>query len=281
MTAIGTQPEPESPGPSPSGRPGIEGLLLHPIRKSDNGDDAAPRAGLDPSDADEDHGDESYKNWVVHHARQARFYVGGLESVTSITGFGQAKRYYAYVERASQIALEESWSKAIDGSWTQPISYNQFLKAFNSNKPMFFDIAARILVACECAVEDAIEEKRYAGGKLDVYSRAKIVPACFNIDEFDLATLNTLRENIVNYDSEVLRAAGQRNPHLLEALAKGECVTRPTARAIRKRTVELLQSRPIADIEIGDVRGRPGRQQLGRGRATTFERVELEDLGKY
>jgi hypothetical protein len=245
-------------------RPELEALLVHPIRKTDN----------DPADSDIG----CYEDWLLDHSEITRFYVGGFASIRSRTRRTDAKYHHSFVEQAAEIAHAEGWAKEMDDGFKRPASYNQFRNAIVLFRPMYFDHAVQVILACECALAEAINQGRYDGERTDVFRMMKIIPATYNVDALNEGTLAELRAAIENYDSTVLAFAGQRSKSLLDHLAEGHCVTRRTARAIRSKTLELLKAHPSLEIEVGDVRGRPGKKKLGCLSATTSEDVELDDL---
>ncbi len=109
----------------------------------------------------------------------------------------------------------------------------------------------------------------------------KILPATYNIDGFNSEALDELRRKISNFDLTVLSNTGQKSKSLLDNLAGGSCVTRKTARAIRSKTLQLLETYKNINVDIGDVRGRPGKKRLGHKNATTTEVVDLDDFATH
>jgi len=252
--------------PEPIKRPNLSELLAHSIRKADSGNDGSA---------------DSYGDWLLDHAKKPRFYLAGFTKVRSATRQTDAKYFYAFAERAIEIAQSEGWHKEIDGAFLTPASYNQFRNAAILQRPMYFEHAAQVLLTFECALAAAIERGRYAGELSDVYDMVRILPACYNLDGFNAKAVESLRAGIPNFDVTVLSNMGQKSKSLLDNLAGGSCVTRKTARALRDKVLNLLTSYKKIDVDIGDVRGRPGQKKLGHKNATTAELVELDDWKSY
>ena len=261
-------------------RPNIESLLAHPIRKADNGMQPGNSRAASTARSGDDR--SSYEDWLLDHAGKAKFYVSGFRKIRSITRQTGAKFFHSFAAEALDLGDEIGWTGELpDGQW-RVASYNQFRKAMILNEPMYVELAAQVILACECALQSLIDSDKYGGSSLDVYEMMKIVPACFNIDSFNENTLQVLRTELVNYDATILAYSGQNARHLLDVLAAGNCVTRKTARSVRWQTLKMLE--PVAnqlDLEIGDVRGRPGRKKLGTLNATTMEIVELDNFDSH
>ena len=250
-----------------SARPALDALLVHPIRKKDNGP--------------EDDGGDSYADWILDHTGKAHFYVVGFEWLRSVTRRGEANYYHTFGEEAFAVTTTLEWSDEIETDFRGRISYNQFRNALILHRPMFFGHAAQVLVSCELALGDAIKKGRYSGDATEVYKHMNILPACYNIDGFKPDTLASMRGSIEDFDRKLLTASNQNSRQLLERLTDGHCVTRRTARAIRSKMLELSErigGQP--SFVIGDVRGRPGRR-LGRKSATMEESIQFDDLGIY
>lgn len=261
-------------------RPKLRELLSHLILENDNGPQPSD-LHLPPQPVGSP-GLPDYDDWLLDHAGRARFYLGGFRSFRAITREGDARHYAKFSSEAKELASSCGWTREEKGgNWNEPISYNQYRKAIILQEPMFFELAALVSLSCECALAATIDANEYSGSRFDVYRMIKIIPACYNIDEFNRSGLVELRRRISNYDDAVLVYAGQRRPHLLELLTQGNCVTRRTARAIRWKTLELMHAHGITSIPIGDVRGRPGRRRLGRKNATVVEDLELDNITRH
>jgi hypothetical protein len=245
--------------------PELDALLLHPVRPKDNDPEATGG---------------NYSGWKLDHAGMAQFYVVGFNWLREITGRIEANYYHSFGAAAFEKAHGLGWAKELKTDFRSPISYNQFRNALILHRPMFFGHAAQILLSFELALADAIKRSLYAGNATDVYENVKILPACYNVDRFNRDTVAHLRNSVDGFDREILTASGQTDPTLIEQLAKGNCVTRRTARAIRSKTLELAGVIGVPLI-VGDVRGSPGRERLGRKSASLAESVEFNDPARY
>jgi hypothetical protein len=246
----------------------VEDLLAHPIRRVDN----EPAGAIGPAILG------CYDGWLVDHDEEARFFVGGFNRLRALIKRKDAKHFFSFTPEALKLAEQRGWHEDVSGL-DKPASYNQFRKTV-LREPMYFGLAVQVIIAAECAVEEAIADGRYSGTRFDVYDIMKIVPACFNVDGFNVRALSMLQQDIPNFDQDVLRASAQKSRHLLTLLAEGNCVTRRTARAFRARILTLLDGRDL-DVEINDVRGHPGKKKLGRKNATETEIIELDDLSVH
>jgi hypothetical protein len=243
----------------------LDDLLVHYISEVEN------NAGLTVSGC--------YKDWLLDHgANVVRFYLGGFNAFRSMTKVTDAKYYHSYVSKARKIAKDQGWTDYVKGAFAKDASYNQFLSAIREQRPIFLDNAVQVIVACECALADAIHAGQYQGSQYDAYDMLKIVPAVYNINDMNADNPKIIQQKVPNYELTVLKHSGQRSRGLLKALTDGSCITRRTARLLRAKTIELLEG---SDLSIGDVRGFPGRKKLGRTGATTAEDVELADLSVH
>ena len=216
-----------------------------------------------------------YAGWPVDHAAGRKFYVYGGRWVEQKIARYQAKFYYDLVARAGEfIATETDW-RQVAGEWDKVPAYNQFRRAAQG-EPQTFEKAAWVIAAHTVAYGDwvaAAKEEGVAGADelhpFDCFSVLGLLPACYNIDEFDAKALEKFRTAHSNFDATVLSATGQRKSRVLDDLASGKCVTLGTAVGIRDAIHKLTSS-----SAIGPVCGRPGRNR-GRGGASTSEIVEL------
>lgn len=243
----------------------LDALLLHPVRARDS----------EPGTAG-----DSYANWKLDHARTAQFYVVGFNWLRAINGRTEANYYHSFGAEAFKKAGALGWSQELRTDFRVPLSYNQFRNALILRRPMFFGHAAQILLAFELALADAIKKKDYAGNATDVYDHVRILPACYNVDGLNRKTVGDMRSLVDGFDREILAASGQVDPALIDEIANGNCVTRRTARAIRLRTLELTKAAG-ARFTVGDVRGAPGRDNLGRKSASLAESIEFDDPTVY
>lgn len=245
--------------------PLLEDLLVHPVRRKDTHSGQASG---------------EYKDWIFDHARKAQFYVSGFGELRAAASRAEANYYYSFAPEAREKAVAAGWDKLLGADFGTSLSYNQFRHAILFHKPMYFALAAQVLVACECALGDAIEKDIYAGRAGDVYAMMKIIPACYNVDNFNAAALERLRRQAEDFDKLALASCLQSNRDVLDDLAGGHCVTRRTARLLHDFVITFVENRRISNVGLGEVRGAPGRT-LGRKSASGAESIDLDDWRSY
>jgi hypothetical protein len=72
------------------------------------------------------------------------------------------------VSDARKIATEQNWTSYVRGVFEKDASYNQFRNSIILLRPIFFDHAVQVVVACECALADSIKRGHYKGSRYDV-----------------------------------------------------------------------------------------------------------------
>ena len=139
-------------------------------------------------------------------------------------------------------------------------------------KPTYFYKCVECLVAFEHAFENSDRLKGKVS-KYWVYDYMRVVPAVYNIRGFNVEKLKTLRREYSDFDRLALDATHQTEEGLLDALADGGTVTRPTAMRLK----HFIDTHCTASDEhaVGIVRNRPGNRGLGTGPAVLHEVVEL------
>lgn len=234
-----------------------EALLLHPIAD-------------DPTPPDT----ESYSHWEFDHASQRRFYVGGFLWFLSRTGMN-ANSLAAFKDKAVEaVADRTTWEEMPNSGsrWNEKIARQQFNLARN-HRALFFQKAAIIIMACELAVEELLKSGREIkdiSGPEDVYKYMSIIPACWNVDEFNEGYLNKL-ENVGALD-RLREVTGQRSKAVYHDLANGHTSTFETAKRLREALETELDP---SSSSVGRVRARPGRRKLGKLRASEFETADF------
>lgn len=212
----------------------------------------------------------SYQDWEFDHGTKPRFYIQGFlwflrQTHLTVNGVANFREEAAdFVEDAT------SWDEM--PGWTQerqPVARQQ-LNAARNHKPLRFQKAATILVACELAAAERLERYGECGeihSPQDIYRHMKIVPACWNINDFNPPFLEELRSQPENYQG--LQRYIAQDKQVLEDLANGHSVSFDTAKDIK----EWLDKK--TDMDVGQVRARPGKKMLGRKSASLNERIAL------
>ena len=150
----------------------LDDLLVHYVSKLENEPDLTVRG--------------CYDDWLLDHgANVVRFYLGGFNAFRSATKVTDAKHYHSYVSKARAIAKDQGWTNYVKGVLEKDASYNQFLNSINDQRPIFFDNAVQVIVACECALAEAVRSGRYKGTQYDSYDMLKIIPAVYNINDLN------------------------------------------------------------------------------------------------
>ncbi|MET1416810.1 hypothetical protein ABVF61_31430 [Roseibium sp. HPY-6] len=231
-----------------------EDLLFHPIAD-------------DPTTS----GASCYSNWEFDHGTQPRFYVGGVLWFMRSTSLN-ANSLAGYKEEAVQAVSDRTnWSDMpnSNNNWTGQIARQQFNAARN-HKPLFFQKAAVIIMACELAAEKMLASGRTLqdiNAAEDIYRFMSIIPACWNINDFDADFYNQHIAKDKAAQETLRRASKQSQKTVIAELANGHTVTYETARAIKSSIDDDLPD----NVNVGDVRARPGKQKLGHKRTSDYE----------
>lgn len=241
----------------PAKRPtGHEGLLFLPVN-----DDA-------------DVNQPCYQYWERDHADKKRFYVGGFAWFLSNIGMSASEFASRYKTNAVREIPERSdWHKMpfSNGLWGQEIARKQ-INAAAKGRPLQFHKAATIIMACELAIEEAIQD----GGGFDnlssgeeVYQRMSIIPAVWNVDDLEKEIFDELFRSGVNVMPNLEAKTGQYKKEVFEDFLSGCSTTYQTAEGFRQVLTEVIEDRPV-----GRVRAKPGSRHLGRSQAS--EREEFD-----
>lgn len=225
---------------------------------------------LDPISADDD-ATESYPDWEFDHGTQKRFYVGGFLWFLRQCRISPSA-LASYKKAASELVKHETeWDHMPNSgtSWDE-LARQQFNLA-RQGRPLLFQKAALVIAACELAARERLQKGEPTGEiekPEDIYKTMAIIPAVYNIGNFDSRILeefehrpeakDALRENFPNY------------PKLIEELSSGHTVTLETA----KRLKAALEKDAGLRHELGVVRPTPGAHKLGRKSATPSEHVD-------
>jgi len=221
-------------------------------------------------------GESSYKYWEQDHSDRRHFYVGGFSRFLRSGAVADVKELHDRFAREAIRKLEslDGWTEMPGprDAWEE-FSYNQVRHAKNG-LPLYFQKAAIVILCCDLAVEAALSKKRSSlrvdhESSEDIYHYMSIIPACWNIDNFNSKYLEDLEKKHPGAKFSLRDAAGQTSTGLIEDLAAGLTVTRETAEAISLNIDRLYPDHPV-----GRVRARPGKR-LGRKHASedeTFDR---------
>ncbi len=234
-----------------------EKLLFHPIA-----DDPSSESAV------------CYEDWEFDHGRMNRFYVGGFlwflrqvdEPPSNLSRFRE--------EAISRIADQTNWFEMPNSgkAWSEGIARQQFNVA-KRREPLHFQKAAIIIMACEIAAEAALGQGREMpdiNDAKDVYTTMSIIPACWNINDFNRDLISRL-EKLPDAFDKLKEATGQDSPTVFRHLAVGNTVTWETA----AKTHHVISNDFDSSFKVGKVRAHPGRGSLGKQKATEFERVNI------
>lgn len=220
--------------------------------------------------------DVTFKGWEKESASKPRFYIRGVTWAMKALGSYEVSALKPFFGEAVDIITNDTdWPdqviatpqdrKTYSSGWAEKPSYNQALRALNDRQPIVFFKAVQMLVAIEAALRDKQEKV----DPMAVYEHMRIQPACYNIDNFNQSTLESLRNEVPDFNWKALDAIDQNHVELLEDLAKGSTVTKETAETLKRFVDDLSET----TILLGEVRFQSGRRALGKKKASRFERV--------
>lgn len=235
-------------------------------------------------------------DWVKEHALDQRFYIGGLDWFTSITGYGAA-RIADYRYRAVSEARNSNWPamksnstlllRQLKSQW-DAISIQQYFNV-TASRAVNFPKASLFLISCEIALQDLlgqvdshssddlgpaefsdellrISRDQSASGSL-VYRHMAVVAACWNVNDF---TEHYVQEQVSLRPDFLMKLSNhtrQSSIDLFLQLAKGHTVTYPTARDVKS----YCENPDFASARVREVRVRSGRTGLGKLKAADKE----------
>lgn len=220
-----------------------------------------------------------YEDWDFEHAGSQRFFVGGLRWFFRRTGLN-AESLHSYSDEASKLIRNHtSWTdiasvRGSDAQWDN-VARQQFNRA-NAQKSLFLQKAANVIVSCELCAQDLLDNGKLketakaditSGG--DIYKRMSIIPACWNVNDFNSSFLEEVEEHDPALLKKIARASGEGSTDILNDLAAGNTVTHQTAAAIEAEVTNGLPDQ----FSVGGTRARPGKKKLGLKRAAASERV--------
>lgn len=215
---------------------------------------------------------ECYQDWEFDHGSHSRFYVGGFRWFLRQTGWS-ANQISEFARAAVETVNQETnWHEMPESGelWSQPVARVRF-NSVKNGEPQRFAKAAMVVMACELAVADALNngrEFKEIESPEDIYGKMTIIPACWNIDDFNQKTLAQIDQTPGAMEA-IKAETGQRNSKVFEQLASGNAVTWETANKLKK----FLERSEMEHLKVGEVRARPGRM-LGRKKASDEEEVD-------
>jgi hypothetical protein len=221
-------------------------------------------------------GDASYPYWEEDHGDKRHFYLGGFNHFMRAGAVVDVKELHEFAKDALEIVQDFRGWTDMPGprdAWTE-FSYNQVRHAKNG-MPLYFQKAAIVMLCCELAIRESLRGNRarrslridHQSGA-DVYRYMRIIPACWNIDDFNKTYLDGLESAHPGAKAALRDAAGQTSIRVIEELADGYTVTRETAARIKAFIDENYPKFPV-----GRVRAKPGKR-LGRKHASDKEAVD-------
>lgn len=251
------------------------GLFLHVIAANP----FAENAVMDP-------------RWAEEHARVPRFRIGGTPWFRDLTLL-KAEALSGYSKKASNRAKSCGWTKMEDlpraeasnlyGEW-ESIAKQQYYAAIQQ-RPVTFVKAVLFILSCELALQEIVDrQKAFRRGNANpdempaielprevssgefVYRHLAIIPACWNINDFNAKYLETR----AGEDAGFLEALGghteQSDIETFHPLAAGHTVTYRLAERVKQFCDD-------AKPHVGQIRCRAGRGVLGSKRATHIEEL--------
>lgn len=245
-----------------SGRPDqIEKLFFHAI--TDN-----PESSSD-----------FYDDWDFDHAGSQRFFVGGLRWFFRRTGMNAESLHNYSKDASALIRNDTSWTdmasvRGSDIHWDN-VARQQFNRA-NGQKSLYLQKAANVIVSCELCAQDLIDRgtlKESAKADIasggDIYKRMSIIPACWNVNDFNSDFLAEVEAHDSTLLKKIARASGEGSLAILKDLAGGSTVTHQTAAAIEAEVTNGLPKQ----FTVSGTRARPGKKKLGLKKASSSEHV--------
>ena len=225
-----------------------------------------------------------YSQWEMHHANKQRFYVGGwawlvketngIFTSTSVGRFGS--------DAPIHVEQNTNWAEQLIHSeqWKQAAARKKFNRALGEHPlAVQFHKAVMIIVACELALERYLASGKTCktiSNPLEIYRHMAVVPACWNIDNFQLAVLRSIGEG-VNGTEKVSAALKHNGEGVLEDLEQGHTVGWETASSIShlisSEKNSLAEQYPT--LREPRVRVTPGTKVLGRKDASEHEVANL------
>lgn len=231
-----------------------EALLFHPIADDPTATDAT-----------------CYPNWEFDHGLQRRFYVGGILwflrsariNANSLAGF-KDDAIVAVRERTDWSNMPNS-----NNNWTGQIARQQYNAARN-HTPLFFQKAAIVIMSCELAAEAMLANGRVLQDidtPQDIYRFMSVIPACWNVNDFNKDFYNQYVAKDKAAQEKLKVAATLSQKAVLWDLADGHTVTYETAKAVK----EAIDQDFPEDVNVGEVRSKPGKKNLGKKRTSDYE----------
>lgn len=212
--------------------------------------------------------------WNTSFASERYFYLTGVADAMRLLQENSASflKLRGYLDDLAQDPDLERWSMQSGVALDQPIKRERAAE-IAVLRPTYFYKCVECLVAFEQAFRGSIKLKDRVSPYW-VYDYMRVVPAVYNLRGFNRETLQFLRVTYNDFNRRALAAMDQHEDELLDDLADGKTVTRPTA--LRLKHFIDTECPGGDEHAIGQVRNRPGRRGLGRGPASWLEIVEPE-----
>ena len=170
-----------------------DGLLLHAI--SENIDS-----------------DKSISSWEFLHGKRRRFYVGGMNWFFRSTGMS-VKDLASYSSRGVELVRNKTTWRTMpfsEDKWDL-ISAQQFYRAAHG-EASFFPKAALVIATCEAALLSRNFEREH----IELYSRMRIIPACWQFTESARREITLRKQREDNILSGIANDVTQSTDFLLD-----------------------------------------------------------------
>lgn len=217
----------------------------------------------------------SYAGWEADHWSSKRFYVAGLSWLQNASRLNQGQITEFREKANSAIQHGDIWRNDSEPAvtWDREFGKPQLHQAF-AGKPISFANAAKIILACELALEELLRSGRaperlaFVQSAGEIYRHMAIVPAVYNIDNFCEPYIKQAESTSERFYSALMEQAKLRGTAVIHDLAAGGTVTHATAKNIRDHAPE------VPAYPLGRVRAKPGRH-LGKGSASIHEEIDF------
>jgi hypothetical protein len=230
-------------------------------------------------------------DWIKEHNKQ-RFYVGGWPAFVNLTGM-KIDELDRYRDAAIAAAKTEKWPmmrytspemiRRLESDWSSIARPQLFNCA--KGRAVMFPKAALFILTCELALEDRLEQARNSRSKegktsellataksgVWIYSHMAIVPAVWNINDFNKGYLESRLAKNPIFLSALRKETGQENLDVFRDLASGSTVTYKTATMIKTYCDRSNEFEPL-----GEIRARAGKGTLGTKHASMYEEIDLD-----
>ena len=211
-----------------------------------------------------------FQGWAAKNGNKPKFYVGGIGAAMGLVMAPDAKTVWkAYTDtgggttKSGRMILQQetNWVEELPFKWEQDLNDPQFRKAING-EPLLFFKAVQVILCFE-----AYARQRNLP---DIYDVIDIIPACYNLDDFNAALLEQLMKADAEFLAKASESIGQPEQFVTD-LANGMCGTKASVEALKTFVDEAYPKH-----KTGAVRPHPGKKKLGSLAASAAERVETD-----